>query len=196
MMNIAGSEQRHGFRRRVLWGPWGKSFFSSVMAAVVCLGPAVALASGGGGEEPPGLIEINGSLIIQIVNFLVLMIVLNSLLYKPIRKIVKERKQTFANFENAISGLNNQVDQRTKDMENRMTEAKRDGFARKDELKALGLAEEKKIVGAATSAADADLQKVREQVKSDVASARISLQAEVQVFSKELAQKVLGRSLS
>ncbi len=42
------------------------------------------------------MIEINQSLLIQIINILLLMWILNVLLYKPIRSILKQRSEKLA----------------------------------------------------------------------------------------------------
>ncbi|MEW6264446.1 MAG: ATP synthase F0 subunit B [Thermodesulfobacteriota bacterium] len=161
-----------------------------------------ALASGpekeeghGGEEQAPGLIEINASLLIQVANFIILLIVLNAVLYRPIRKIIKERQEKFSGLEFEIGSLNERAEQRVKEIDVRLSEAKREGFTQKDGLKGRGLEEEKKIIGEASGRADQDIQKIKELIVKDVAAARASLQAELAVFSKELAQKVLGRSL-
>ena len=141
-------------------------------------------------------IDINMSLIFQIVNFLIMIIVMNHLLYRPIRKIIRERKERFEGLESQIGGLNTQVDDSAKKMEADMAEARRAGFLKKDEIKGQGLEEEKIILQAASSEADTEIQKMKDQIKGEIVAAREALQADLAVFSRELAQKVLGRGLS
>jgi F-type H+-transporting ATPase subunit b len=136
------------------------------------------------------------SLIIQVVNFLFLMIALNLVLYRPIRRIMKERKERFAAFESDITSLTGRVDDRLRQFEQQLVEARREGLGKKDDLKAAGLTEEKGLLSAASASAEAQVQKARDQVKADMESARTALSADIQVFSRDLAQKVLGRSLS
>ena len=135
------------------------------------------------------------SLIIQVINFLVLMIALNLVLYRPIRKVIKERREKFAAYEADIANLTGQVQESLTEIDRQLVEARRDGFQKKDDIKSQGLEKEKTILGAASDEAEAEIQKVKDQVKSDVASARDALKTEVEAFSRELAQKVLGRSL-
>jgi F-type H+-transporting ATPase subunit b len=142
------------------------------------------------------MINIDGSVFIQIANFLLMMIVLNYLLYKPIRGILKERRAKFAGYEESIASLTSRVEKTLKDIDSQLVEARREGFLKKDEIKGQGLEEEKKIIAAATGEADAEIGKVQEQVKGEIATARQALKADLQVFSRELAQKVLGRSLA
>ena len=55
--------------------------------AVVLSQPAVALAAGGEG----GLINLDKSLIVQMVNFLILLVILHRLLYRPLLAKMEER---------------------------------------------------------------------------------------------------------
>lgn len=142
------------------------------------------------------MINIDGSLFIQIVNFLLIMILLNYVVYRPIRGILKERRAKFEAFESSIGDLSARADGRVKEIETRLVEARRDGFSRKDEIKNLGVEEEKKIIEAASSQAEAEVQKIQDQIKGEITQARNQLKAEIDMFSKELAEKVLGRSLS
>ena len=142
------------------------------------------------------MINIDGSLFIQIVNFLLIMILLNYVLYRPIRGILKERRAKFEAFESSIGDLTARADGRVKEIETQLVEARRDGFNRKDEIKNLGVEEEKKIIEAASGQAEAEVQKIQDQITGEITQARNQLKAEIDMFSKELAEKVLGRSLS
>lgn len=142
------------------------------------------------------MVNIDNSLIIQIVNYLVMIALLNFVLYKPIRGIIKQRKERIESFQSDIDGLTTKTRERLKEMEDRLVEARREGFAQKDELKSKGLEEEKKILDAAGSEAESAIRKIQEQVKGEIASARDALRKDLEAFSKELAQKVLGRSLT
>ena len=43
--------------------------------------------------EEEAMVNIDGTLFVQIANFIILIFVLNSVLYRPIRKILKEREE-------------------------------------------------------------------------------------------------------
>jgi len=142
------------------------------------------------------MIEINASLFIQIANFLFLMILLNFLLYRPIRGVIRERRAKITGYENDIDQLAERVEERLEEIEKRLAEAKKEGFLKKDQIKAQGLEEEKKIVSGVSQEAEAYLARIKAQIIEEIGQARMTLQAEAEVFSRELAVKVLGRSLS
>lgn len=142
------------------------------------------------------MISIDYSLLIQIANFLILMIALNVLLFRPIREMIRQRKEKFAGFESDIQSLSSRASESAGRIEAKVVEARRDGFLKKDELKGLGQVEEKKILALAAEKAEAEVEKIRLQITGEIDVARQALKADLDAFSRELAQKVLGRSLS
>ena len=141
------------------------------------------------------MIEIDGSVFFQIANFLIMMIAMNYLLYRPIRGILKERREKIQGYETEISGLSGQVEERLQAIEEEMTAARKDGFDRKDALKSEGMDEEKRIISAAAAEVETEHQHIQERIKDEIGSAREALMSDLDLFSKELAQKLLGRSL-
>ncbi|WP_372683255.1 ATP synthase F0 subunit B, partial [Desulfosarcina sp.] len=55
------------------------------------------------------MVSVDGSIVLQIVNFLLLIWILNMVLYKPIRKILQERKEKMVGMQSAIDGSAQQV---------------------------------------------------------------------------------------
>lgn len=142
------------------------------------------------------MINIDTSLFIQVANFLFLMIVLNFLLYRPLRQVIRQRREKFDGFEKDIKGLSGQADATVQEIDARLAEAKREGFLKRDEIKGQGLEEEKRIIAAASGDAEASLTQIKAQISGEIVTARDALKADLELFSRELAQKVLGRSLS
>jgi F-type H+-transporting ATPase subunit b len=140
-------------------------------------------------------IDINASLFWQIANFLVLLLVLNYLLYKPIRGILRQRAEKVAQLSSDITSSQEGVKARQKEMEVELAEARADGAASRDEMKAEGHLKEREIIEAATKEMEAAVAKVREQITAEIGQAREQLKGQVQSFGVELAQKILGRTI-
>jgi len=75
--------------RRSDWRGW----LVCAVVSLISLLPAVAIAAEGGGEHGGGggLISLDKSLIVQVVNFLILLFILQRLLYKPLLAKMEER---------------------------------------------------------------------------------------------------------
>lgn len=142
------------------------------------------------------MIEINASLFIQVVNFLLMLLVLNYLLYRPIQGILRQRREKIDGFESDIERLIEKAENRQIEIEAQIDEARQEGFSKKEEVKGQGLEEEKRVLDEANTRAEEALHKIREQISEEIVVAREALKADLEAFSADLAQKILGRSLS
>ena len=140
------------------------------------------------------MISLDGSLFIQIINFLFLIWALNVVLYKPIRKILIQRKEK-------ITGLEQSIDVCTKDMKGKddafnsgLKDARAKGMREKEALIQTATDEEKMIIEKINQKAQADLAEVREKVAKDTENVRASLQEELDDIAIAISQKILGRA--
>src|SRR5262245_63884782 len=69
----------------------GIAVFVCLTVALALVGPAVVWAASEGGHEGGGLISLDKSLIVQVINFLILLFILKRLLYKPFLAKMEER---------------------------------------------------------------------------------------------------------
>ena len=135
----------------------------------------------------------DGSVIIQIVNFLFTIWVLNVLLYKPIRKILTTRKEKIDGLELAIGTSNNDVE-KDECLCRRVYEARARGW-RKMPYMQQAADEEKSIIADINRKAQAELTQIRAQIKKDAEVARVSLLSEIDDFANQISQKILGRAV-
>jgi F-type H+-transporting ATPase subunit b len=136
------------------------------------------------------------TLILQIINFVVLIFILNQVCYKPIRAILIQRKQKIQGFEQDIDGLKQEATESDESFQTKIGEAKAKGFQQQEALKESAEEEEKKLIEEIHQTAQADLEAVRAQIAKDAEAAKLGLQAEAQAFSAAIAQKILGRAVS
>jgi len=141
--------------------------------------------------------EINPDItvFIQIANFLFLLFVLNLIFYRPIRRILGRRSEEVNGLQESIGGFREKSDQYSKDLEESYEGARSEGFKEKDELKMAGAEVEKEILQEAVSSAEAKIGKAKDEIDRSMTGVRQSLEDELHMFSKELAEKILGRSV-
>ncbi|HZV80840.1 MAG TPA: ATP synthase F0 subunit B, partial [Geobacteraceae bacterium] len=58
------------------------------------------------------MINIDLAILIQLINFLVLMLILNIFLYKPIRKVLAERQGRIAEAKSRAEGVDQDVQEK------------------------------------------------------------------------------------
>jgi F-type H+-transporting ATPase subunit b len=135
------------------------------------------------------------TLFIQIANFLLLLLLLNAILYRPIRGIIKRRREEMDTFQNLIQGFESKFTGYTKRIQEGTVEARKEGVKEKESLKKNGMEEEKQMLREAASQASGRMGEARKEMEERVKGVRLSLEKEIALFSKDLAEKVLGRSL-
>jgi len=137
----------------------------------------------------------NLTVFIQIANFIFLLIILNLILYRPIRDILGQRKNEVRSFESSIGIYNDRLDQSGKRLDENRKEARGEGVKEKESLKGEGLEEEKRLLQEALSASEEKIGTSRKDLESTIYGIQETLQGEIEGFSKELAEKIMGRSL-
>jgi F-type H+-transporting ATPase subunit b len=141
------------------------------------------------------MLKVDYTLIIQIANFLFLLFILNILLYKPIRQILSQRKEEIDSFVGMIGEFEDKSAQSKQALEENKAEATKEGLKEKETLKGEASEQEKGLLKEAASEASEKLDQARDEMASSLVSARQALEKDLGLFSKELAQKILGRSL-
>ena len=137
----------------------------------------------------------NITVFIQIANFLFLLFILNIIFYRPIRRILGRRSEEVRGLHESIGDFREKYDQYGKDLEESYKGARGEGFKEKDELKKAGTTVEKEILQEAISSAEAKIGKAKDEIDRSVTGVRHSLEDELNMFSKELAEKILGRNV-
>ena len=140
------------------------------------------------------MVSVDGSLLIQIINFLFLLFVLNLILFKPIRKVLLERKEKIQGLEQGISSLETQAIDQDQAYKDGLKKARANGLKEKETFVEQASQEEKEIIERINKTAQSNLAKIRTQVAEETEKARVALEAEVDLFSKAIGEKILGRA--
>lgn len=140
------------------------------------------------------MVEINGTILIQIVNFLVLIFVLNIVLYKPIRSILRQRKERMQGLENSAQSTVLQAEERNQAYTDGLKEARLKGQKEKEVLMKAAKDEEQAIVAKINANGQQELAAVKEKITKDTDAVRNALEKEVDAFASAISQKILGRT--
>ncbi|MBG0777588.1 MAG: ATP synthase F0 subunit B [Desulfovibrionaceae bacterium] len=138
------------------------------------------------------MIDVDITLLIQLVNFLITLVVLNFLLVRPVREILRKRADRMAAMATDAEQFAASAEQKVKNYETALLEARQSAAAARDAMKAEGQAEEKRLLGEAGSDAAATLQKARDEVAGQVKAAMDELKGQVEALAAKAAAKVLG----
>ena len=164
-------------------------------AAIPCmtlllLSVDTAFGSGGGVEVIP-----DKTIIFQIINFIVLIFLLNIILYKPIRSVLIQRQEKINGLEESIESCTTDVVEKEDAFAAGIREARAKGVKEKEALLADAAEEEKKIIQEINEKAQANLSEIRKKNEKDAEGVRVSLSKEVSGFADAIGQKILGRAI-
>ncbi len=140
------------------------------------------------------MVSVDLSLFAQIINFVLLVWVLNIVLYKPIRKVLLQRKEKVSGLEQSIETFSGDAVAKGQAFTDGIKAARAKGTAAKDALLEEAAAEEKKMIGEINDRAKAEMDKVKAQIAGDADKVRASLAKEVDAFADSIAGKILGRA--
>lgn len=139
------------------------------------------------------MLNIDFSLFLQIANFLILLLLLNIFLYRPIRDIISRRNQEMSSLENSIDDLSDKSDKGTREIEEGMIKARKEGYLEKEKIKGLGIEKEHTLIKEAQSSSEQSVNAAQKDIDARIAEMKGVLDAHADELSNELAEKVLGR---
>jgi len=141
------------------------------------------------------VIELNVAFFVQVVNFGILVLVLNIFLYKPIRKVLADRRQVVDGAREKAAAVDLEVEEKMAQYELRLRDAKAVAAERRAESIKQAQAEETSVLEKARAEATASLGTIRDRVAKEAAEARVLLKQQAEVLSVDISEKILGRSL-
>ena len=141
------------------------------------------------------MIELNLAFFVQVVNFGILVLVLNIFLYKPIRKVLADRRQVVDGAREKAAAVDLEVQEKMALYEVRLRDAKASAAERRAESIKQAQAEETSVLEKARAEATVSLGTIRDRVAKEAADARILLKQQAELLSVDISEKILGRSL-
>ena len=141
------------------------------------------------------MVSLDSTVFIQIINFLFLIWALNTVLYKPIRNILSQRKEKIAGLEEGIDQFSQGAVQKDQALKSGIKEAREKGNREKEALENEARQEEIKLIEKINEKARGDLAEIRERIVRETEQARKTLLKEVDGFAAEISRRILGRTV-
>lgn len=141
------------------------------------------------------MITIDITVIIQIINILILIVVMNAVLYKPVRTVLAKRKQKIAELATAIDTFKKNAELRKEEINRKLNEAR--NKAKEEIDKAKGEAQTVTAESLAQVRQEATANKTSQlsEIQKQFTDAQQQLSGQIESFASEMAAKILGRSI-
>lgn len=141
------------------------------------------------------MVDIDYTLFIQLVLFLLLIWILNQVLYKPLLRIMERRKEILDKAQEEVRNVQETIDRRVAEYEEKIRAAKMQAMGQKGDLAKEGAEAAKAITDKAKAEIAAMMGEFQARLEKELASAREILRNQSVRISSEIAEKVLGRSI-
>lgn len=141
------------------------------------------------------MITIDITLLIHIVNMVVLMIVLNAILYKPVQAILLRRQDKLDSLNKDVEQFEQNARHRQKEVDKKMREASAKAKEALDTARGEANAAGAEKLAAIKAEADGEKEKNLADIHAQIDAARKELHEGAAGFAQDMAGKILGRSL-
>jgi len=142
------------------------------------------------------MVEINLTIIIQVVQFLILVYILNRLLFKPTSQTIDERHSKIEAWEEKTRTLQERARAKLASYEKELEEARAKAQKEQKQMSIKISQKEEERLQAVFDEAAQMVASTRQAVKEEAERLRQELRLQAQEMSHMVAEKVLGRKMS
>ena len=173
-----------------------------IVMAAMFLGLALLVAfpslasEGAKGEEQGGIINLNMTLLVQMVNFLILIVLLQRFLYKPLTQFLATRADGIKRSLEEAKAAREAAAKAQQDYEARIAATRREAAALRESAVREVEEERQRLLKVSRDEAARLLTEAKAQIEQEVKRAKAELRAEVVGLSLGVAERLIGRSLT
>ncbi|WP_028572775.1 ATP synthase F0 subunit B [Desulfonatronum lacustre] len=138
------------------------------------------------------MIDVNISMLIQLINFFIVLAVLNAILYRPIRAVIKKRAQRLSEQLRDVENFTAQAQEKMAAYTGALTVAQQQGVEIRSQFKAEGYQEEATLLDGANKSAAQELKAAREDAAAQVRAGKKTLTSRVDGFARQVTEKVVS----
>lgn len=142
------------------------------------------------------MLQVNSTLLLQMVNFLILIWILDRLIFRPFLNVIKEREEKTVGTRTQADELKMQAESFREKFTSEMSELDARGFEKYEELTNLGHLERERILEKARATNSDYNHQVRSEIEASVQAARSELRKLSISLSREVTEKILGRRVT
>ncbi len=142
------------------------------------------------------MININATLFIQLVNFLILMVLLDRILFRPMLRILEERRERTEGRRRQAERIEAEAEAIWSDYQERIRQAKAEADRIRAEIIRRAEAERQKLLAQVAEDSEKRLAQIRARIRGEVEEARKALEAEARALAEGMAERLLGRRVS
>ena len=142
------------------------------------------------------MISINATLVVQVIQFLILVFILNRLMFRPILKLIKERAEHIEKTKNEIEDIELDTARVRDEYLLRETNARKDAALERSRIKDTGIAHAEGFLNDSRKEVTSIRAEADSEAEEQLNKTRPSLQDEAEVLAEEIMERVIGRRIA
>jgi len=135
----------------------------------------------------------NLSVFFVVIAVVLLAIVLDRVLFKPLLRVMRERESAIKTAMQAAESAAAKAQAASAEFDANVTAARADLYRQMDERRKAAESYRKELVDRTKADVDAQLANAKAELEAQAAQARATLEAEAEALGRDIATKVLGR---
>ncbi len=173
-----------------------------IVIAALFIGVAVLWAfpslatEGAKGEEQPGIINLNRTLLLQVVNFLILIVLLSRFLYKPLTQFLATRAEGIKRSLEEAKAAREAAAQAQQEYEARIAATRREAATLREAAVREVEEERQRLLKASRDEAARLVTEAKAQIEQEVKRAKAELREEVVGLALGVTERLIARSLT
>jgi len=173
---------------------WQVGRVASTWTVCLCLLlPGIALAAGK--NEEPGIINLNVTILIQAINFLILIFLLSKFLFKPLTTFLADRSAGIQKSLAEAKAAHEEAAKAQADYQAQMREAQREIAAIREQGQRDVEAERQRLLQASREEAGRLVAQAKAEIETETKRAKATLREEAADIVVAAAERLLGRTM-
>ena len=142
------------------------------------------------------LISINETLFIQLICFLIFMVIMNKIMFRPLNKVIDDRTSYITEMNKEVIEANQKLADITADLQKQELQVKTEAFRLQNNLMEDGSQAASQINNDAMSKIKKIRQKAESEAEAKITEARKSIKHDSETLAINVMEKVLNRRLA
>ncbi len=158
--------------------------------------PVVSLAAEAEAEHAPGIINLNLTLLLQTINFIILAIVLYKFLFKPLGSFMEKRAEGIRHSLEEAKQARDEVVRARSEYEESLRAARQEAAALRQRMDREITEERERLIQQSREDAHRMISQARAEIQQEVRRAKVELRDETVTLSLTAAERLLRRNLT
>ena len=142
------------------------------------------------------LISINETLIVQVISFLIFLFIINRIMFRPLRNVIRDRESYIQNLQNDIAAAENEYESLTGQINEQETTLKKEAQRITAKLEKTANQQSDEIIAVTRKEIDDLKKKAENEIKTQLIEDRKQVQIESEALALSVMEKVLERGLT